>query len=182
MIPRRWWSFTNLAHRAAASVLRAAATPQAAARMTPRRVVTLLKQAGRRNDAGLAEKISSTLCAEALRQPTPVEHALGVAALGLIEVITVMSEAIAALKAELATLFDQHTQNSASPDSGRSWAPECSASLAMTRTVSPTLPPYAVSPAPPRSPAPPGEAGWSPHGGSATGAWAMLATGGRMPH
>ena len=73
-------------------------------------MVTLLKQAGRRNDAGLAEKISSTLRAEALRQPTPVEHALGVAALGLIEVITVMSEAITALKAELATMFDQHAQ------------------------------------------------------------------------
>ena len=73
-------------------------------------MVALLKQAGRRNDAGLAEKISSTLCAAALRQPAPVEHALGVAALGLIEVITAMSEAIAALKAELATLFDQHAQ------------------------------------------------------------------------
>jgi hypothetical protein len=95
----------------------------AAARLTPRRVVTLLKQAGRRNDAGLAEKISSTLRAEALRQPGPVEHALGVAAIGLIETITAMSDAIAALKAELATLFDQHAQASiitSFPDSGTS--------------------------------------------------------------
>jgi transposase len=68
--------FPNLTHRAAASVLRAAPTPQAAARWTPRRVVMLLKQAGRRNDAGLAEKISNTLRAPALRQPAPVEHAL----------------------------------------------------------------------------------------------------------
>jgi hypothetical protein len=45
---------------------------RAAARLTPRRVVTLLKQAGRRNDAGLAEKISSTLRAEALCQPCGV--------------------------------------------------------------------------------------------------------------
>jgi hypothetical protein len=91
--------------------------------LTPRRVVTLLKQTGRRNDAGLAEKISSTLRAEALRQPAPVEHALGVAAIGLIETITAMSDAIAALKAELATLFDQHAQASiitSFPDSGRS--------------------------------------------------------------
>jgi transposase len=102
--------FPNLTHRAAASVLRAAPTPQAAARLTPRRVVTLLKQAGRRNDAGLAEKISNTLRAPALRQPAPVEHALGVAALGLIEAITAMSDAIAALKAELAILFEQHAQ------------------------------------------------------------------------
>jgi hypothetical protein len=62
-------AFPNLAHRAAANVLRAAPTPQAAARLTPRRVITLLKQAGRRNDAGLAEKISSTLRAEARRCP-----------------------------------------------------------------------------------------------------------------
>jgi transposase len=101
--PRRWWSCPNLAHRAAASVLRAA----------PTRVVTLLKQAGRRNDAGLAENISRTLRAEALRQPAPVEHALGVAAIGLIETITaISSDAIAALKAERATLFDQHSRAS----------------------------------------------------------------------
>jgi hypothetical protein len=86
--PQALVAFPNLAHRAAASVLRAAPTPQAAARLTPRRVVTLLKQAGLRNDAGLAEKISSTLRAPALRQPAPVEHALGVAAIGLIETIT----------------------------------------------------------------------------------------------
>jgi hypothetical protein len=121
--PQALVAFPNLAHRAAASVLRAAPTPHAAARLTPRRVVTLLKQAGRRNDAGLAEKISSTLRAEALRQPAPVEHALGVAAIGLIETITAMSDAIAALKAELATLFDQHAQApiiTSFPDSGRS--------------------------------------------------------------
>jgi transposase len=74
-------------------------------------VVTLLKQAGRRNDAGLAQKISSTLRAEALRQPAPVEHALGVAALvELINIITAMSDAITALEAELAAVFDQHAQ------------------------------------------------------------------------
>ncbi|MDQ3906521.1 MAG: hypothetical protein M3300_14100, partial [Actinomycetota bacterium] len=104
--------FPNLTHRAAASVLRAAPTPQAATRLTPRWVVMLLKQAGRRNDAGLAEKISNTLRAPALPQPAPVEHALGVAALGLIEAITAISDAIAALKAELAILFDQHAQAS----------------------------------------------------------------------
>src|SRR5947209_6092011 len=74
--PQALVAFPNLAHRAAANVLRAAPTPPAAARLTLRRVVTLLKQAGRRNDAGLAENISSTLRAEALRQPAPVEHAL----------------------------------------------------------------------------------------------------------
>jgi hypothetical protein len=85
-------------------------TPQAAQRLTPRRVVALLKQAGRRNDTGLAERISTTLRAPALRQTLTTEHALGVAATGLIDIITAMSSAIDALERELADQFDQHTQ------------------------------------------------------------------------
>jgi transposase len=50
------------------------------------------------------------LRAAALRQPAPVEHALAIAAVGLIETITAISDAIDALKTELATLFDQHPQ------------------------------------------------------------------------
>jgi transposase len=57
-----------------------------------------------------AQKISTTLRAAALRHRAPVEHALGVATLGLINVITAMSDAIAALETELATVFDQHAQ------------------------------------------------------------------------
>jgi transposase len=108
--PQALVAFPNLAHRAAAVVLRAAPTPQAAQRLTPRRVVALLKQAGRRNDEGLAERISTTLRAPALRQQPPVEHALGVAAMGLIDVLAAMSRAIDSLEVELAALFDQHTQ------------------------------------------------------------------------
>lgn len=108
--PQALVAFPNLTHRAAASVLRAAPTPQAAAQLTPRRVVTLLKAARRRNDAGLAEKITQTLRAPALRQPASVEQALGVAAVGLIEVITAMSAAITALETQLATVFDAHDQ------------------------------------------------------------------------
>ncbi len=108
--PQALVAFPNLAHRAAGVVLHAAPTPQAAQRLTPRRVVALLKQAGRRNDEGLAERISTTLRAPALRQPGPVEHALGVAAAGLIGIISAMSRAIDALEAELAALFDQHAQ------------------------------------------------------------------------
>jgi transposase len=54
--PQALVAFPNLAHRAAAVVPRAAPTPQAAQRLTPRRVVALLKLAGRRNDEGLAER------------------------------------------------------------------------------------------------------------------------------
>ena len=73
--PQALQAFPNLAHRAAANVLRAVPTPQAAQRLTPARVVALLKKAGRRNDPGLAEAISTTLRAPALRQPASVEHA-----------------------------------------------------------------------------------------------------------
>jgi hypothetical protein len=135
-IPKRWQPFRTWP----------------SAHLTPRRVVTLLKQAGRRNCAGLAQKISSTLRAEALRQPAPVEHALGVAALGL-----------PALEAELAAVFDQHAQAwiiTASPASGPSSGLVCSANSVMTRTVSPTLTRCAVSPGPLRSPVRPGEAVW----------------------
>jgi hypothetical protein len=48
--PQALLAFPNLTHRAAAVILHAAPTPQAAQRLTPRRVVALLKQAGRRND------------------------------------------------------------------------------------------------------------------------------------
>jgi hypothetical protein len=75
--PQALIAFPNLTHRAAASVLRAAPTPQAAAQLTPRQVVTLLKAAGRRNDAGLAEKITQIFRTPALRQPASVEQALG---------------------------------------------------------------------------------------------------------
>ena len=108
--PQALQAFPNLAHRAAASVLRAVPTPQTAQRLTLNRVVALLKKAGRRNDPGLAETIRTTLRAPALRQPAPIEHALGVAAVGLIDVITAMSDAITALEAELATVFDEHGQ------------------------------------------------------------------------
>jgi transposase len=108
--PQALQAFPNLTHRAAAVVLRDAPTPQAASRLTARRVVRLLKQAGRRNDAGLPEKIITTLCEPALRQPTPVEHALGIAAAGLIDTITAMSNAITALEAELAAVFNEHAQ------------------------------------------------------------------------
>jgi transposase len=108
--PQALLAFPNLTHRAAAVILHAAPTPQAAQRLTPRRVVALLKQAGRRNDTGLAERISTTLRAPALRQTLTTEHALGVAATGLIDIITAMSSAIDALERELADQFDQHTQ------------------------------------------------------------------------
>lgn len=60
--PQALKAFPNLAHRAAASVLQAAPTPSAARRLTPARVVALLKKAGRRNDPGWPRR-SAPRCA-----------------------------------------------------------------------------------------------------------------------
>jgi hypothetical protein len=95
-----------------------------------------------------------------------------IAAVGLIETITAISDAIDALKAELATLFGQHPRRriTSFPGLGPVLGARLLGSLAMTRTVFSMLKVCAVSPPPPPSPARPGEAGWYPHDGSATGA------------
>jgi hypothetical protein len=92
-----------------------------------------------------------------------------------------MSDAITALEAELAAVFDQHAQAriiTSFPGLGPVLGARV---LGNTRTVSPTLTRCAVSPGPRRSPVRPGEAVWCPHDGSATGALATHATGGPSP-
>jgi transposase len=183
--PQALLAFPNLTHRAAAVILHAAPTPQAAQRLTPRRVVALLKQAGRRNDTGLAERISTTLRAPALRQTLTTEHALGVAATGLIDIITAMSSAIDALERELADQFDQHAQAeiiTSMPGLGPVLGarvlgelgddPDRFADVRGVRSFAGTAP----------SPGHPVAAGWSAHDGSATAVSATPATGGPSPH
>jgi len=117
----------------------------------------------------------------ALRQPAPVEHALGVATLGLIEAITAISDAIAAQKAELAILFDQHPQApilTSFPGLGSILGARLLGELGDdphrftdargVRSFAGTAPITRAS----------GEAGWSPHDESATDASATPATGG----
>jgi transposase len=109
---------------------------------------------------------------------------LGVAALGLIEAITAISDAITALKAELAILFDQHAQASIitsfpglksvlgarllgelGDDPHRFTDARGVRSFASTAPIT----------------APPDEAGWSAHDESATDASVTPATGGPTP-
>lgn len=101
-------AFPTLTHAAALVVLKAAPSPRQAARLTPARVTALLRRARRRNDPGLAERLSTTLRQEHLRQPVQVEQALGVAVAGLIDVIIAMTAAINALEDQLGHLFAQH--------------------------------------------------------------------------
>nr|WP_242619045.1 IS110 family transposase [Actinomadura fibrosa] len=106
--PAALLTFPKLTHAAALTVLRAAPTPKAAARLSPARVTTLLHQAGRRNDPGLAERVSAQLRQDTMRQPAEVEQALGVAAAGLLDIIAAMSGAIKALQDQLNVLFACH--------------------------------------------------------------------------
>jgi hypothetical protein len=68
--------FPTLTHAAAITVLKAAPGPRQAAKLTPARMTALLRRARRRNDPGLAERLSTTLRQEHLRQPAQVEQAL----------------------------------------------------------------------------------------------------------
>lgn len=101
-------TFPQLKHHAATAILTAAPTPAAAAKLTPRKVETLLRRCGRRNDTGLAARIATGLKAPALRQLAPVEEALGVTVAGLVEIINAMRRTVEAHEAALAEAFTAH--------------------------------------------------------------------------
>jgi transposase len=108
--PQAVQAFPNLKHRAATTVLAAVPTPAAAAKLTSRRVVTLLQRSGRGNHPALAKQILILLRAPALRQPPQVETAYGHTATGLIAVLVAMREAVDALEAQLGQQFEAHPQ------------------------------------------------------------------------
>lgn len=101
-------AFPTLTHRAALMILAAAPTPAAAANLTSRRIVALLRRSGRGNRPGLAAHIHAELHASALRQHTETEAALGVAVAGLVDIITTMQHTIGALATAMTTAFEQH--------------------------------------------------------------------------
>lgn len=101
-------AFPNLTHKAALEVLRAAPTPGHGAKLTPKRVVTLLRRSGRGDRPGLAKAIVGHLHDPALRQLPRVEAALGHAVVGLVKIIEAMQESIAELEAAMAQEFDAH--------------------------------------------------------------------------
>ena len=137
--PQALAAFSNLQHKAAVAVLTAAPTPELGAKMTRRRLVALLRRCGRRNDASLVEHILAELAMPALRQPGPVEAAMGQAVTGLLGVVTAMQAAVGQL--EQAGL-------------GPSWPPGSSPRSVTTRTASAALAGCVPSPAPHPSPAP----------------------------
>ena len=106
--PQALKAFPNLNHKAALTILGVVPTPTSAQRLNSRRVVALLHRCGRRNDPSLVERILSDLKAPALRQPSSVEEAMGLAAKSLIGILTQMHAAVTLLNDALVKEFSQH--------------------------------------------------------------------------
>jgi transposase len=106
--PQALVAFPHLTHHAAMAVLAAAPTPTAGQRLTHKKIVSLLRGCGRRNDPTLVEQIHRDLHTDALSQPGPVEAALGAATSGLISVVTAMLRSVRALEDQLAAVFQGH--------------------------------------------------------------------------
>ena len=135
-------TFDELADRDTLAVLAKAATPAEAARLTPGRIRTVLRQAGRkRNIDTRADTIAAGLRAGALRAPAAVEAAHGATTRATVAIIVELNTQIAVLATELAAHFEQHrTPTSTSPcqESVSSSEPGRSASSGTTRTAMPT--------------------------------------------
>ena len=106
--PQAICAFPQLKQKAALTVLAAAPTPGLGMKLTARKIVALLHRCGRRNDSTLVEQILADLKTPALRQPGPVETALGHAVTGLIAIIVAMQAAVAQLQQALSEEFNQH--------------------------------------------------------------------------
>jgi transposase len=182
--PHAVTTFTNLKRFAATAILAAAPTPEAAARLNRRRVVTILHRCGRRNDPTLVEKILAGLKAPVLRQHARVEAALGVTVVQLVAIINAMRTAVGALETELAREFDTHPMAStlqSAPGLGPILAARVLAEIGDDPSASPPQPGSERSPAPHRSPVHPAARATSKPARSATNASPTPATGGRFP-
>lgn len=99
----------DLAGRDALAVLAIAPTPAAGRALTPSRLASVLRKAGRqRNLHTRAEEISTVLRAEHLGLTAALTEAYGVSARSLVAVLTTMAAQIGALEAEVERCFGQH--------------------------------------------------------------------------
>jgi transposase len=106
--PNALVAFPILTHKAAIEIIGATPTPAHALKLTPKRVVALLRRSGRGDRPGLAASILVKLQSPALRQPDRVEVALGRAVTGLVTVIEAMGSSIAELEAAMTIEFETH--------------------------------------------------------------------------
>ena len=90
-------------------MLAAAATPSEAAKLTPGKIRTLLRRAGRqRNIETRADTIAAGLRTDALSAPAAVEGAHGATTRASVAILAELNIQITALAAELADHFEQH--------------------------------------------------------------------------
>jgi transposase len=102
-------TFAELADRDTLAVLGAAATPSEAARLTPGKIRTLLRRAGRqRNIETRADTIAAGLRSDALRAPAAVEVAHGATTRSSVAILAALNTQIETLGRELADHFEQH--------------------------------------------------------------------------
>ena len=99
----------ELAHRDALAVLAKASTPTEAAKLTPAKIRTVLRNAGRqRNIETLADTIAAGLRTDTLRAPGPVETAHGATTRATVAIVIELNAQIEKLAGELADHFEQH--------------------------------------------------------------------------
>lgn len=102
-------TFDELAHRDTLAVLAKASTPTEAAKLTPAKIRTLLRNAGRqRNIETLADTIAAGLRTDSLRAPGPVETAHGATTRATVAIVIELNAQIEKLAGELADHFEQH--------------------------------------------------------------------------
>jgi transposase len=102
-------TFDELAHRDTLAVLARAATPTEAAQLTPAKIRTVLRKAGRqRNIETRADTIAAGLRVAALSAPATVEAAHGATTKATVAIVVALNAQIEVLAAELADHFEQH--------------------------------------------------------------------------
>ena len=102
-------TFDELAHRDALAVLAKASTPTEAAKLTPAKIRTVLRNAGRqRNIETLADTIAAGLRTNSLRAPGPVETAHGATTRATVAIVIELNAQIEKLAGESADHFEQH--------------------------------------------------------------------------
>jgi transposase len=101
-------AFSDLTSRTALAVLTAAPTPAAAAALTRANLVDLLHAAGRGTRPADAARLVEIFAAEQLRQPGPVEQAMGTAATALLTALRGADQAVRDLETALAPSFEHH--------------------------------------------------------------------------
>ena len=106
--PAALTAFDDLSTKTALSVLAAAPTPAAAARLTRANLVDLLHTAGRGTRPADAARLAEVFAADQLRQPATVESAMGEAVRAIVRTLTATNESIKQLQDALAASFDQH--------------------------------------------------------------------------